>query len=312
MNSFATCHESQYGLHQEPEPGLRDVQDPDSKKVALQRTFGHGRIAVKQSAGRTRIDQLYQEGAARIRVPDRSHVAGLEAVIINTAGGVTSDDDLKWQAHAGEDTHLTVTTQACEKVYKADTTPANVAVDLRLCKNAQLSWLPQETILFDKAQLSRTITANLEGDAKLLLVEPIIFGRRAMQETMQTGLWHDSWRIFHQGTLVHAENVRLGGNIASHLSSLAGLDGHTALATLALIGSHAEGKLEVARACLENVSDVRGGASHWTVGGIGKLIIRMAAPDGYTLRKALMPLINQLACSTGDMASVAVPKIWSL
>lgn len=280
--------------------------------VALQRTSGRGRIVVKQSAGRTRIDQLYQEGAARIRVPDRSHVVGLEAVIINTAGGMTSDDDLTWVAQAGENTHLTVTTQACEKVYKADRTPANVAVELKIAEHAQLNWLPQETILFDKAQLSRTITAHLEGDAKLLLVEPVIFGRRAMRETVQTGLWRDSWRIFHQGTLVHAEIVRLEGDIASHLSSLAGLGEHTALATLALIGSHAEGKLEDARTCLANASDVMGGASHWAVEGISKLIIRMAAPDGYTLRKALIPLINQLASSPEEKAGGAVPKIWSL
>lgn len=278
----------------------------------LQRTKGTGRIVVKQSAGRTRIDQLYQEGAARIRVPDRSHVAGLEAVIINTAGGVTSDDDLHWQAHAGENTHLTVTTQACEKVYKADGTPANVAVDLKIAKGAQLNWLPQETIFFDKAQLSRTITARLEGDAKLLLVEPVIFGRRAMQETMQTGLWRDTWRITHEGALIHAENVRLEGDIASHLGSMAGLDGQTALATVALIGSHAEGKLEGARACLANVPDIRGGASHWTVGGCGKVLIRLAAPDGYTLRRALIPLINVLAQAPYSVTSVAVPKIWSL
>lgn len=278
----------------------------------FQRTKGTGRIAVKQSAGRSRIDTLYQEGAARIRVPDRSHVAGLEAVIINTAGGVTSDDDLSWQAQAGENTHLTVTTQACEKVYKADGTPANVAVDLKLGKNAQLNWLPQETIFFDKAQLTRSITAHMEGNAKLLLVEPVIFGRRAMQETMQTGLWRDEWRIFHEGALIHAENVRLEGDIASHLGNLAGLGGQTALATLALIGSHAEGKLEGARAVLASSAQIMGGASHWTVGGIGKLIIRMAAHDGYTLRKALIPLINQLAQASEDEASVAVPKIWSL
>lgn len=280
--------------------------------VALQRTSGRGRIVVKQSAGRTRIDQLYQEGAARIRVPDRSHVAGLEAVIINTAGGMTSDDDLTWQALAGQNTHLTVTTQACEKVYKADGTPANVAVELRIAEHAQLNWLPQETILFDKAQLSRTITAHLEGDAKLLLVEPIIFGRRAMRETMQTGLWRDRWHISHQGKLIHVENARLEGAVASHLSSLAGLGGHTALATLALIGSHAEGKLEGSRACLADGDDVMGGASFWMVGGIGKLVIRVAAPDGYTLRKVLIPLINHLASTPDNAASVAVPKIWSL
>lgn len=312
MNDLAAGYDSLAKPHVEVSDQQGEAQNPGQTKIALQRTFGRGRLVVKQSAGRTRIDQLYQEGAARIRVPDRSHVAGLEAVIINTAGGMTSDDDLRWQAQAGENTHLTVTTQACEKVYKADGTPANVAVELKIAERAQLNWLPQETILFDKAQLSRTITAHLDGDAKLLLVEPVIFGRRAMQETVQTGLWRDSWRIFHEDALIHAENVRLEGDVASHLSSLAGLGRHTALATLALIGSHAEGKLESARSCLASTPDVMGGASHWSVGGIGKLIIRLAAPDGYTLRRALIPLINQLARSTDDMASVAVPKIWSL
>lgn len=280
--------------------------------VVMQRTAGRGRIAVKKSAGRTRIDQLFQEGAARIRVPDRSHVAGLEAVIINTAGGVTSDDDLHWRADAGPGTHLTVTTQACEKVYKAEDTPARVNVDLTIKDGAQLNWLPQETIFFDKARLKRRITAKLTGDAKLLLVEPVIFGRQAMQESMQTGFWRDEWRIFHDDTLVHGENVRLEGDIASHLGNQAGLQGQTALATLALIGSHAEGKLEGTRNCLNTIANITGGASHWSVGGVDKLVIRLAAPDGYTLRQALVPLINELARVSDGEASVAVPKIWSL
>jgi urease accessory protein len=62
-------------------------------------------------------------------------------------------------------------------------------------------------------------------DSTLLLVEPVIFGRRAMNETVQSGLWHDSWRIHHKGSLIHAENVRLSGDIAQTLTSAAGLGG---------------------------------------------------------------------------------------
>jgi urease accessory protein len=293
---------------------------------AFQRTKGAGRISTKALAGRTRIDRLYQEGAARIRVPDHPGRSDLEAVIINTAGGVTGGDDLSWEASAGCSTHLTVTTQACEKVYKADQDTANVNVNLEVAAGATLNWLPQETIFFDQARLRRTITATIEENATLLLVEPVIFGRRAMNETMRTGLWHDTWRIHHKGSLIHAENVRLSGEIAQTLDSIAGLGGHTALATLALVGNHAEGKLDRARTLIDDVpgciGGVMGGASYWTVADLGKLIVRIAATDGYTLRQALIPLINHLA-SNGEspaadarpaagVRSVAVPKIWSL
>lgn len=276
----------------------------------MQRTFGRGRISTKALAGRTRIDGLYQEGAARIRVPDHPGRSDLEAVIINTAGGVTGGDDLAWEASAGAGTHLTVTTQACEKIYKADQYTANVSVNLKIATGARLNWLPQETIFFDQARLRRTITATIDENAALLLVEPVIFGRRAMNETMRTGLWHDTWRIHHKGSLIHAENVRLSGEIAQTLDRNASLGGHTALATLALVGNHAEGKLDGARAVMNNVPGCVGGASCWTVADVSKLIVRLAAHDGYTLRQALIPLINHLASSGEQKASV--PKIWSL
>lgn len=283
---------------------------------AFQRTQGSGRISTKRAGGRTRIDRLYQQGAARIRVPDHPGRNDLEAVIINTAGGVTGGDDLTWEASAGADTHLTVTTQACEKVYKADQDTANVDVRLDVAAGATLNWLPQETILFDKASLSRTIEADLQGDASLLLVEPVIFGRRAMNETVRSGLWHDTWRIHQDGRLIHAENVRLSGEIAQILDRNASLHGHTALATLALVGNHAEGKLDRTRALIDDASGSVGGASCWTVAEASKLIVRLAAPDGYTLRQALIPLINHLALEgespAADARPVAVPKIWSL
>jgi urease accessory protein len=278
--------------------------------IRHQRTFGRGRISTKLSGSRTRIERLYQEGAARIRVPDHPGRSDLEAVIINTAGGVTGGDDLAWEASAGADTHLTVTTQACEKVYKADQDTANVNVRLEVATGAALNWLPQETILFDKARLARTISVDMAEHSTLLLVEPVIFGRRAMKESVQSGLWHDTWRIHHKGALIHAENVRLSGDIAQTLDSMAGLGGQTALATLALVGNHAEGKLDKARTLIDGVHGCVGGASCWTVAEVSKLIVRIAARDGYTLRQALVPLINHLA-EDGD-APPAIPKIWSL
>ena len=55
---------------------------------AMQRSHGAGALAVKASAGATRIDRLHQAGNAKIRVP-KTYGAALEAVLINTSGGIT-------------------------------------------------------------------------------------------------------------------------------------------------------------------------------------------------------------------------------
>ena len=49
-----------------------------------------------------------------------------------------------------------------------------------------------------------------------------------------------------------------------------------------------------------------GGASVWQVAGTGKLLARLVAGDGYSLRKRLAPLVGLLNGRAG------LPKIWSL
>jgi hypothetical protein len=95
------------------------LQGPTSlpEPPALQRASGCARISVRAVDGRTRLARLYQDGCAKIRLPDGG--AGLEAVLINSAGGVTGGDRISWSADAAGGAELTLTTQACEKVYRA-------------------------------------------------------------------------------------------------------------------------------------------------------------------------------------------------
>ena len=60
-----------------------------------------GRALPCASGGRTRVERLYQEGAAKIRMPRTSSADPLEAMLINTAGGLTGGDRLDWQIEAG-------------------------------------------------------------------------------------------------------------------------------------------------------------------------------------------------------------------
>ena len=278
--------------------------------IAMQRTRGAGRLSAKLSAGQSRIDRLFQEGSARIRLPRVSRGAPLEAVLINTAGGLTGGDRMDWHFEAGEGASLLLATQACEKTYKAQgDSDARVSVQLNLNTGSSLAWLPQETILFDRARLARTIDVTMAPDARLLMVEPVVFGRLAMREAVTEGQFHDRWRIRCEGQLVHAEDMRLGPMVAETLRRPAVANGGLAMATVLMIAPDAEAVLAEARHLIGG----SGGASHMTMRSgpsgapaTGKLLARIVAGDSYELRKVLVPLIRLLNPVGG------MPKVWSI
>jgi urease accessory protein len=95
---------------------ISPVLKETSAQTSHQRARGVGDLGVVHQDGKTSIKRLYQEGCAKIRVP-KSHSSALEAVMINTSGGMTGGDTLDWTFTAAENTNLSVTTQACERVY---------------------------------------------------------------------------------------------------------------------------------------------------------------------------------------------------
>ncbi|WP_394690382.1 urease accessory protein UreD [Hoeflea sp.] len=278
---------------------------PSSEKaVPLQRTRGSGRLSVKHAAGQSRIDRLFQEGSARIRLPKVPKGAPLEAVIINTAGGLTGGDHMVWHFEAGEGARMSLTTQACEKTYKANgETEARVAVRLKLQSASSMAWLPQETILFDRARLQRAIDVDMAADARLLMVEPVVFGRLAMNEAVIKGLFRDRWRIRVGAHLLHAEETRLGPDIDADLNRMAIAAGGLAIATIVMIAPEAEIRLDAVR----QIIGPSGGASYVSPRGAktGKLLARLVAKDSYELRQRLGPLIRLLNPEGG------LPKVWS-
>src|SRR5690606_15039803 len=146
--------------------------------LASQRVRAEGRLTIVQAEGRTRLAELYQEGAAKIRLP-RHDGDGIEAVLINTAGGLTGGDRLAWRIGVGENAALTLSTQACEKIYRSAGGAAQVSTAVSVGSGGWLAWLPQETILFNRAALDRTLDIELGHGAEALLVEPVLIGRTA-------------------------------------------------------------------------------------------------------------------------------------
>lgn len=274
------------------------IRNSQLATVLPQRAKGAARLVTKSVAGKTRLDVFYQESAAKIRIPE-SYDGRMEAVLINTSGGLTGGDRIAWQVEAGENTHVTVTTQACERVYKSAGGHAEVNTVLKAAAHSALHWLPQETILFDQGALHRTLDVELDRNAEFIGLEAVLLGRKAMGEIVGAGQFRDRWRVRQDGRLIHAEDVHLSGDLKALIARSAVLGGNCAFATLLYFGTRAEALLPRLRALF---GDGLAGVSFWN----GKLLARLVAPEGYDLRKMLIPAISLLR--NGEAAL----KVWNL
>lgn len=259
------------------------------------RARGAVRFDVHARDGMTRRGALHESGSLRVRFPSPEG-EGLSGVFVNTAGGVAGGDHFDIEIAAGQGSRLTLTTAAAEKVYRAPGAPAQLSIALKVAAGAHLAWLPQETILFDRARVRRRFDIALDENASLLLCEIVVFGRTAMGERMEQGEFVDRWRMRRGGRLVFAETVRLGGDIGPKLARSAVAKGGAAIGT-ALIVPGDEALVDRIREASESFSG-EVGISAWN----GFAMARFCAQDAARLRADMMAVLAR----TG----AALPRLW--
>ncbi|MEO6842047.1 MAG: urease accessory protein UreD [Bradyrhizobium sp.] len=273
-----------------------DTTRAASAIFAANRARGSVTFDVHLVEGVTRRRQLHESGSLRVRFPS-PEAEGLSAVFVNTACGVAGGDRFDIDIAAGEGARLTLTTAAAEKIYRAASTPAQLNISLKAAAGSHLGWLPQETILFDRARVSRQIDIDLAESASLLLCEIVVFGRAAMGERMLRGEFVDRWRIRRGGRLVFAETIRLDGDIGAKLASPAIAKGGVAIGT-ALIVPGDEALVERIRTLSESFGG-EVGISAWN----GFAMARFCAQDAARLRADMMAVLGRASGS-------ALPRLW--
>ena len=275
-----------------------------AKPASRQRMRAAASIASKRRGGHV-LDDLRQSGGAKIRLP-RGDGRALSAVLLNTAGGLTGGDELRWHAAAGRCSRLSVATAASEKIYRTDGPASCQITSLTVASGARLDWLPQETILFDGARLERALEAQLAADARLLAVEALAFGRQASGETLRTAAVHDTWRVYREGRLLHAESLRIDRedwhDRARGRGTLHGVGAAATVLYCAADGDEALTRLaDELHAMIEQptVSAI-GGASAMS----GRVVLRLVARSGFELRRILIPCLARL------QDDAPVPRVW--
>ena len=273
-----------------------DSTSTNSAIFAANRARGMVSLDVRQADGVTRRGSLHKSGSLRVRFPSPEG-QGLSAVFVNTAGGIAGGDRFDIDVTTGEDARLTLTTAAAEKIYRTEGAVAELNIALKAQARAHLAWLPQETILFNRARVRRRIDIDLAESASLLLCEIVVFGRAAMGERMSRGEFVDKWRMRRGGALVFAENIRLDGNICEKLSNAAIAKGGAAIGA-ALIVPGDEVLVERIRELSDSFAG-EVGISAWN----GFAMARFCAQDAGKLRADMMALLGRASGS-------ALPRLW--
>jgi len=286
-------------------PGAPSFFQEGMKDRDLQRADGSGRIVLGCSEQGTRIIDAFQKSPVRIMFPRVTGGPVEEAVLINTGGGIAGGDRLEYSVTALEGASIAVTAQAAEKVYRALDAPARIKTRLKVAERAKLSWLPQETILFNTARICRNTEIEASSGAEVLAVEWIVLGRSAYGEQMVNGQITDSWRVKKDGRLIWADSFHCVDETYPHLYKKALLSHCKAIATLVYFGHDLDDRLESIRSIAPSLECCCGAT---LVSGV--MIVRFAAEAAFALRLALHRVLQQFRLDLGP-GPFGVPKMWS-
>ena len=261
---------------------------------SFQRATGKAELHIDN----TKITRLYQSGSSKIFLP-KTYSSMREAVLANTAGGITGGDSFAAQTMVSSSS-LVITSQTAERLYRSITTPARINIDLHAENGAILHWLPQETIIFNEAAAERTINLNMSKDSTVLLAETLVFGRQAMGEQVHDCHFVDHWRLYREGSLFHAEALRLTDKIQNRLQARAAGNSARMLTTIFYASMDVEAQCQRIKPFIDLCSSLCA-ISSWE----DKIIIRLIATDPLIGRADVNRILSVIR---GE----ALPRVWQI
>jgi urease accessory protein len=125
--------------------------------------------------------------------------------------------------------HALITTPAAGKFYRSAGKTAVQTVNITVAEHATVEWLPQETIIYEGAQLQSTVKVDLAAGARFIGWEILSLGRPASAEGFDVGLADLRWQLYRQQQPLFLERLRLD---AKAFAARWGLQGHSACGTL--------------------------------------------------------------------------------
>ena len=242
--------------------------------------------------------KFFQSGCSKILNP-KNYNEYKELVLINTAGGITCNDNIEINAIINN-SQLSICTQAAEKIYAGIGDPATVDININL-NNSTLYWLPKELILFDNSKLRRKINVNLSDNSNLIFCETSIFGRKAMSEKIKNISFSDQWKINVNNSLKHFEAINIQGSMIENYKNNYTFESQSSLSTILIIGEIIHQLEPELRKAIRNIVNHYCELTKFD----DKIVIRCLADDNYDLKKTLNFIMK-------NIINDKLPKSWDL
>jgi len=181
-------------------------------RTALVRRSHRGPLVVQKP--------LYPEGEAVCHV-----------ILIHPPAGIAGGDELSVEVEVAAGAHALLTTPGAGKWYRSAGAPSLLTQRIGVAAGGVCEWLPQESIVFDRALGNLVTEVDLAADAVYLGMEMLCLGRTGSGERFCAGELALATRIRREDRPLWLERGRLVGG-SPLLTSAAGLAGQPVTGTL--------------------------------------------------------------------------------
>jgi urease accessory protein len=184
----------------------------------------------RSDAGRTTLARRQHHGPLVVQRPFYPEAGVCHVYLVHPPGGIVGGDKLRLEVRTAANAQVLLTTPGATRFYKAGPHPQAQLTQTLHVDNAELEWLPQETIVFDGANAHTRTRVTLSGEAKFIGWEICCLGRPASSETFSSGGLRQHLELWFEDRPVLLDRLRLHGG-SEPLTAAWGLAGACALGT---------------------------------------------------------------------------------
>ena len=260
---------------------------------------------------RTVLDNMHFKGPLRVQRPFYPEQDICHTYLLHPPGGMVSGDQASISIKVNPECHALLTTPSAGKVYKADSEGLeqqqciDIEVDGGVCE-----WLPQETIIFDRANANLKTNIKLRNQASFTGWEMISLGRPAGDQPFLAGRMSQQFEICLDERPLVWESLELDPELRI-LSSRVGLNHYKNFGSLYWAGPKVERHRDSLDQLIEKLATSSGQkmvlvATHKP----DVLIVRGMSHCAEVLRNSFMLVWAEMRVKVLDRVA-CYPRIWS-